>query len=587
MDAATQHKKKLLGRVVRSYVLPYRGRLLVAMGCMIIMAAATAANAYMMQPVMDDIFLNKNRELLLIIPFVLFGIAVINALADYGQSYSLRYTGQHVVADMQADLFAHLIAADITLHQQESSGNLIARLTHDIMLMRNAVSTVLTGFVKESLSMVFLVGVMFYQGWEMALGAFGILIFAVLPILKLGRRMRKVAGATQSRLSGFTGQLDDILRSVKVVKAYNREAHEAKRVRQSVAELCTLYVKAARIQVLSGPLMAILTGAAIAGIIGYGGAQVMDGTLSAGAFFSFITAMLMAYRPVKVLAGLNTQLQEGMAAAERFYAVMDKQPDIISNPQAPALPRTADGIRFCDVHFTYPHSDAGIHGVSFDVPPGKTVALVGSSGGGKSTIMQLILRFYDVDAGHIEIGGHALPEVELRSLRNQCALVSQEVLLFDDTVRANIGYGNLDADDNAIIDAAKRANAHAFIAALPQGYDTPIGAGGNRLSGGQRQRIAIARALLKEAPILLLDEATSALDTESERHVQQALDTLMGTRTTLVIAHRLSTVQHADTIVVIEGGHAVEVGTHSELLARNGRYAALYAQQFSSVEPAA
>jgi len=576
----------LYQRVVHDYVRHYRFRLLGAAGCMIVMAAATAANANMMQPVLDDIFLHKDTALLVMLPLLLLVITFLSGLADYGQSYWLRYVGQRVVSDMQGDLFAHLLHADIAEHQQHSSGKLISRLTNDIMLMRNTVSTVLTGFVKESLSLIFLVGVMFYQGWEMAIGAFFVLLFAVLPVLKLGRRMRKVAGSTQSRLSEFTGQLDDILRGVRVVKAYVREEHEAQRVRDSINALFKLYAKAARIQIMSGPLLSMLSGFAIAGVIWYGGMQVVQGHTSPGAFFSFITAMLMAFRPVKVIAGLNTQMQEGMAAASRFYAVIDTKPQVHNREGAVPLTITRGDIALEHLSFTYPEADAGLFDVSLTIPAGKSLALVGASGGGKSTLMQLLLRFYDPQAGRITMDGHDIRNVTLASLRGNIALVSQEVMLFDDSVYANILYGRLDATREEVMDAATRAHAHEFIMELPDGYETQVGSQGLRLSGGQRQRISIARAILKNAPILLLDEATSALDSASERYVQHALESMMHTRTTLVIAHRLSTIRHADSIVVLGEGRIIEQGTHDQLLARGGAYSTLYQQQFATQEAA-
>jgi subfamily B ATP-binding cassette protein MsbA len=581
MSSDPQSSKILLRRLLHGYVLRYRKVLLLGMGCMVIMAATTAANAYMMQPVLDDIFVRKDAALLLVIPLIIFSISVVNGVSDYGQSLALRYTGQRIVSDMQSDLFAHLIRADLATFHDTSSGKLLSRMTNDIMLMRQAVSSVLTGFVKESLTAIFLIGVMFYQSWQMACIAFGVLIFAVLPILRLGRRMRKVSHDTQARLGDFNGQLDETFMAAKMVKAYSREDYEITRVNASIRALFKLYYKAARIQVMNGPIMVMLGGIAVALIIWSGGYKVVHGTTTPGAFFSFLTAMLMAYRPVKALSGLNSQLQEGLAAAQRFYAMMDLAPTITDAADALPLVIEKGDITFADVSFRYQNESAGIFNLSLLVPAGKTVALVGPSGAGKTTLMHLLLRLYEPQQGTIRIDGQHIREVTLASLREQVGLVSQDVSLFDDTVRANIAYGKLDATDAEIIEAAQQAHAHAFIMQLPQGYDTPIGAHGVKLSGGQRQRLSIARALLKNAPILLLDEATSALDTASERAVQEALDTLMQHRTTLVIAHRLSTIQHADHIVVLEAGRIVEQGTHDVLLAKQGLYASLYHQQFA------
>jgi subfamily B ATP-binding cassette protein MsbA len=572
----------LLRRVVSAYIEPYRGRLFLAMLAMIVVAAATGANAYMIQPVLDGIFMNKNAELLMLLPLAVIAITLVQSLADYLQTLQLRYVGQKVVSDMQGDLFAHLMHADLTTFHDQTSGRLISRMTNDIMLLRQAVSTVLTGFIKESLTLVFLVGVMFYQSWQMSLISFAILVFAVLPILRLGRRMRKVTGATQARFADFTSQLDDTFQGVRAVKSYGREDFEIARVRHSVAELFALYYKAARIQAASAPMLNLLGGVAVAAVIWFGGMKVIAGITTTGAFFSFLTAMIMAYRPVKVLASLNSQLQEGMAAASRFFEVMDRDPVIADAPHAVPLRVSEGAVTFEHAYFTYPGGKAGVFDISFHLPPRKIVALVGPSGGGKSTIINLLQRFYETNAGRILVDGQEVRDVTLASMRQAFALVSQDIVLFDDTVANNIRYGRLDATEDDIIAAAKKAHADAFIRELPQGYDTPIGPHGVRLSGGQRQRLSIARAILKDAPILLLDEATSALDNTSERAVQTALNELMAARTTLVIAHRLTTIHHADEILVLDQGRIVERGTHTELVAAGGMYHGLYQLQFSA-----
>jgi len=573
---------QLMRRVVRTYVMPYRKRLFIAMGCMIVVAASTALQAYMVKPVLDDIFVNKDTTRLALIPLAIMFIAFCNGAADYGQSLQLRYVGQGVVSDMQADLFKHLIHADITLFHDQASGRLISRMTSDIMLMRLSVSNVLTGFIKESLTAIFLVALMFVQSWQMALFTFCILMFAILPTIRLGRRMRKITDATQARFADFTSQLDDTFQGVRAVKAYGREDFETARVRKSVSELFHLYYKASRVQAASGPMMNIIGAIAIAAVIWYGGFKVIHGETTVGAFFSFITAMMLAYRPVKVIASLNTQMQEGMAAAARFFDVMDKQNVIQQSSNAVALNVAKGEVMLEDISFHYGEGTGGIDHVSFSIPAGQTVALVGPSGAGKTTLMNLLLRYYDVSTGGIRIDGQDIKDVTIASLRAAFALVSQDIVLFDDTVRANIAYGRLDASEAEIMDAAKKAHADEFIRELPQGYDTPVGPQGVKLSGGQRQRLSIARAILKNAPILLLDEATSALDNTSERLVQEALAELMQNRTTLVIAHRLSTIHHADQIVVMDKGRIVESGTHKSLLEKKGLYHDLYQLQFAA-----
>lgn len=563
---------ELYKRLVKTYVLRYRVVLAIAALSMVLVAGSTAANAYIMQPVLDDIFVHKNEKLLMLLPVIIAVLAFINAVGDYGQSVTLKYIGQRVVCDMQVDLYAHLLYSDISLFHDQAGGRLISRLTNDIMLMRQSVSQVLTGMIKESLTMIFLIGVMFYQSWQMSCVALFILVFAILPIQRLGRRMRKIADATQRQLGDFTAQLDDTFQGVRVVKAYGREDFEVERARKTIRELFKLYYKAAKVQSGSSPIMGMLGGLAIGAIIWYGGFHVVRGETTPGAFFSFITAMLVAYRPVKVLAGLNTQLQEGMAAAARFFQVVDAPPAIRDRADATELEVTDGVITFDDAGFHYNEHGAGVDDVTFTVPSGGTVALVGASGSGKTTIMNLLLRFYEIQSGRIAIDGQDIRSVTLHSLRNAFAFVSQEVILFNDTVRANIAYGKRGATDESIIAAAKKAHAHEFILQLPQGYDTPIGPLGVKLSGGQRQRLSIARAVLKNAPILLLDEATSALDTASERAVQAALTELMQGRTTLVIAHRLSTIQHADNILLLQAGRIRAQGTHEELLKHSSDY---------------
>jgi subfamily B ATP-binding cassette protein MsbA len=562
----------LYRRLLSTYVWRYRRTLIIGALCMLVTAGGLAAQAYLMQPVLDDIFINKKADYLLFLPLLLIAIAFVSALGDYGQSIAIRYVGTRAVGDMQGDLFAHLMHADIRLFHDQTSGRLISRMTNDIMAMRQSVSQVIVGLVKESVTAIALVGVMLWQSMSMSAIAIAILVFAVLPITRLGRRMRKVADDTQNQLGDFTAQMDDTFQGVRVVKAYGREDYETGRVRETIRRIFKLYFRAARVQAAAGPIVMLLSGCAVAAIIWFGGYKVLHGMLTPGQFFSFLTAMLMVYRPVKIIAGLNTQLQEGMAAAARFFNVLDTPAAIQDRAGARDVTITHGHIAFEHVSFHYDSGTRALSDVHFNIPAGQVVALVGSSGAGKTTLMNLLLRFYEISGGAIRIDGTDIRDMTLASLRRAFALVSQDIVLFNDTVRANIAYGALDADNDAIIAAAKKAHAHDFILALPQGYDTPIGPQGVKLSGGQRQRISIARAILKSAPILLLDEATSALDTASERAVQEALEQLMRGRTTLVIAHRLTTIQHAHAIVVLKDGRVVANGQHTTLLAESEAY---------------
>lgn len=575
------HAGALIRRLIRDHVARYWPWLLAAIGCMTVAAASVAANAWLMKPVIDDVFTDKNAFMLIVVPLAVIAVAVANGFATYGQATLMNFTGQRIIADLQQRLYQHLMRADLAFFHSTTTGTLISHFTNDTQMLRGAVSTVLTGIAKDALTLVFLIALMIYRDPLMSLVALVAFPLAILPIRRLGRRMRKVSTQTQEQLGDFTTLLGQTLQGVRHVKAYTMEEAETRRANATIDRVFGLWFKAARTRALVPPIMEFLGSLAIALVIWYGGARVIAGETTAGTFFSFITALLLAYQPVKNLANLNVALQEGLAAATRLFAVLDREPTIRDRPDAKPLRLSAGHIRFEGVVFAY-HADApALVGVDLDVPAGKTVALVGPSGSGKSTILNLLPRFYDVDAGRIIIDGQDIREVTLHSLRRNMALVSQEVALFDDTVRANIAYGKFDATEDEIVAAARRAAAHDFIMELPDGYDTRVGEHGVKLSGGQRQRLSIARAMVKDAPILLLDEATSALDTESERLVQQGLQELVRGRTTLMIAHRLSTIQQADAICVIDGGRVVERGTHAELLAEGRAYARLHSLQFA------
>ena len=572
---------ELMGRLWREHIKQYLGWILLAIGCMVIMAIANAFSAYMMRPIVDDVFVTKNEAMLWPVGLIVVATFFCKGMANYGQAMLLNFVGLKIIADTQKKLFEHLTKMEVQFFVDNPTGQLISRFTIDVAQMKLAVSNGLTGVGRDLMSLIGLVGVMFYQDWKLAVASFFVFPIAVIPIVKLGKRIRKVTANTQQEMGVFSTVLHQTFQGIRVVKAYSMEVYETSKVSQVVDRVRKLNMQAARTRELSRPIMETLGGVAIFIVIIYGGSRVIDNETTAGAFFSFITALLMAYEPMKRLANLNASIQEGMASAQRLFMVLDREPQIQEPLQEIAFGRAKGEIRLEKIRFSYSKEQRILSDLSIHVPVGHTVALVGASGSGKSTILNLIPRFYEVNEGFVSIDGINVRNITFESLYQNIALVSQEVTLFDDTVSCNIAYGRLDASQNQIEKAAKSAAAHEFITALPEGYNTVVGEHGIRLSGGQRQRLAIARAVLKNAPILLLDEATSALDTESEQYVKKALDALMMNRTTLVIAHRLSTVTDADKICVIENGRVMEEGTHSELLEKKGVYKRLYELQFA------
>ncbi|MSO72171.1 MAG: ATP-binding cassette domain-containing protein [Rhodospirillaceae bacterium] len=571
----------LYRRLLREAVAPYAGRFALASLCMVAVAVSTAALAWLMDPVVNQVFVERRAELLWPVGLAVFATFAVKGIGAYGQTVIMTRVGQTVLTDLQNRLFRHLLEMDLTFFAAHRTGTLISRLTTDIAAMRTAVSTALTGLGREALSIVFLVGVMFYQDWLLAAVASVAFPATVIPISGLGRRLRTMTANTQTQTGAFMTLVDQCLNGIRLVKAYRMEDYENARARRLTTDIRDRVIAAERVKALASPLMETLGGVAVTIVIVYGGWRVIGGETTAGAFFSFITALLSAYRPMKALANANASVNEGLAGAERLFAVLDTKPALHEKPGAVVLRVTRGEVCFENVTFSYGGALEALKGVSFTAQPGKTTALVGPSGAGKTTVLNLIPRFYDITSGSITIDGRNIADVTLASLRDAVALVSQDVVLFDDSVRANIRYGRAGASDTDVEEAARAAGAYEFISALPEGFETAVGERGQTLSGGQRQRIAIARALLKDAPILLLDEATSALDAETERQVQSALERLKQGRTTLVIAHRLATVATADQICVIDQGRVAEQGAHGTLLSKGGLYARLHALQGS------
>lgn len=567
--------KYIITRLLADHIKPYKSKLLTAVFFMVIVAAMNAVIVYMTKPMVDDVLIKGDRFMLRVVPIMILGVFLIKGIAEYWQSYLIKSTGQRILTDIQLLMYEHLLKADLAFIQTQSSGRLISRFTNDISLMRGAVSNLLIGCAKHLLSVVFLIGTMLYVEPMLTIYTFIAFPIAIYPAQQLGRKMRKIANSTQEELGNYTAQLDETFQSIKVVKSYIAEGFEVLRGKVMMERICELYKKAARFDALTSPMMEILNGCAVAGIIMYGGMLVLDGKTTTGSLFTFLAAFISAYRPYKSLVSLNVDLQEGLAASKRLFQVLDTQPHVHDKPDAKAVEFHNPEIIFEDVSLNFNTKQALNH-LSLTIPAGKTTAIVGQSGGGKTSLANLLVRFYEPSEGSISISGHNIRDIKLESLRRQIALITQDTMLFDATVLDNIAYGKEGATREEVIEAAKAAAAHEFIMEMAQGYDTPIGNQGLILSGGQRQRISIARAFLKDAPILIMDEATSSLDTTSERAIQKALQRLTRDRTTVIITHRLHSIEDSDQIIVMKQGKIAERGTHEGLMKAGGEYHKLY-----------
>jgi subfamily B ATP-binding cassette protein MsbA len=571
---------EIIGRIWREHLRPRLGLLATAGLAMVLTAATTGAIPFLIQRTADDVFVGKNADMVYWITGAIVTVTIVKAIAEYVADVTVAYLGHRFVADLRLQMFSKLARADLNWIQRVHSGRLLAGFLNDAMLIRQTASRSMVTLGENYLKIVILVGAMFYMDPRFSLL---ILIFMPIAWIMLSRQRRKMRRSTTKSLQE-TGDLSALvsqtLRSMRVVRAYQQEQREEERAASTVNRALEFTMRGTRARALSSPSMELLVGLGFALAIYFAGTQGVRGDLTLGHFMGFMTAALLIYTPMKSAATLQTQLQEGIAAASRVFGIIDKEVKLNETEDAKPLEVRRGEIEFKNVSFAYEPENSVLRSVSLNVPPGKTVALVGPSGSGKSTLVNLCLRFFDPDRGKVTIDGQDIKHVSVESLREAIALVTQDPVLFDDSIRANIAYGTKPMVEDRVIRAAQAAAAHDFIMALPKGYDTRVGEAGGLLSGGERQRIAIARALYKDAPILLLDEPTSSLDSEAEAKVQSALEELMLGRTVLMIAHRLSTVKKADLICVLDQGRIVEIGRHDELVAKGGLYTRLHRTQF-------
>lgn len=570
--------KRLL-LMARQYYL----RFTLAVICMIIAGGLQSALPLIAKPAIDEIFVSKDISALKWIPFAVVAIFLFKGLANYGQAVLMSSIGLRIVTNLRNQLYEQIQKQSLSFFADHPTGLLMSRITNDVQSVQTASAEAITALVKDTFMLIGLIGVIFYTDWKLALIAIVVFPLTIYPIAWFGKKMRKVTTSTQITMGTLNSLLQETISGTRIVKAFGMEKYESNRFAAENEKLFKYNMKAVSVNAISSPLMDFLGGLGIAAVIFYGGYNVVHGNSTPGTFFSFIAALLMLYEPVKRLTNINNTINQGIAGADRIFSIIDRVPDIKDKPGAVVLPPISKSIDMKSVTFCYEKTPV-LKNINLSIKAGEVVAFVGMSGGGKTSLVNLIPRFYDVTQGRVLIDGHDIRDVTLKSLRGQIAIVTQQTILFNDTVRNNIAYGDIERTEEDITNAARAANAHDFIMKMPKGYDTNIGELGAKLSGGEKQRLSIARAILKNAPILILDEATSSLDTEAEIEVQDALDNLMKGRTTLVIAHRLFTIRNADRIIALVNGEIVEEGNHESLMAKKGEYFRLYNLQFKDEE---
>ena len=574
MSEKVSHPLSIYKRLLR-FVKPYTGMLIISVVAMVGVALSTGASALLIKNILDDIFIEGDRQMLVLVPLAIMVIYLIKGGCRFVRMYVMNSAGIRMVRDIRNELYEHLHRLSLSYFTEIPTGTLMSRVTYDVAMIQGAVTEALTGAVRDILTIFVLAGVVLYR--NATLGAITLLVLpiAAYPLIQFGRRMKKASKRSQEQMGDLSKLMQERIGGVGLVKAFGTEEVELERFKADNERLVKTFLKIQKVKAMSSPVMEFIGACTIAAVVWVGGMMVIKGTMTVGEFFSFLAALMMLYEPIKHITSVNNVIQQGLAAAERVFDLLDISPDIVDDPSAVALPPVKGNIRFEKVSFRYDR-DWVLRDIDLDIETGSRLAIVGTSGGGKTTLVNLIPRFYDVTSGSVKIDEHDVRSVTQKSLRQQVSVVSQEVILFNDTIRNNICYGVNHVTDEEVERALNAAYASEFVASLPDGYDAIIGERGTRLSGGQRQRLSIARALIKDSPILILDEATSSLDTESEQLVQKALENLVRGRTTIVIAHRISTVRDADKIIVLSNGRIVETGRHDDLMDLGGEYSRLY-----------
>ena len=574
---------KILLRLYNSYVKKSLHKLIIALFLSFGVAGGTAAIAWLLDPAVKKIFIEQDTSMMIFIPFAIVLAFSVKGLSLYFARTLLIKLGNGIVKELQVQLSSSVLKSDIHVIESKHSGKYLSHFLYDVGQVMNLVSSGILNLMKDSLTLIVLVSLMFYQNWKLAMLALIMMPLAAFVAKSLGKRIGKAVTESTKIAGDLTSFLSEMLRGSRMIKIYQQEKFELDRSKKIITAMMEKQNKIGFIMIRATPIMEILTGIMIAGFIYYSGFMIASGEMQINNFFSFLTAMMLSYQPIRSLATINMLFYQGAAGAERVFKVLDTEPNIKENISTPSLKIDKGNIEFKSVSFTYPNTnDEAVKNINILIDGGSTAALVGHSGAGKSTIVNLIPRFYDPIKGEVHIDKQNINSVSLSSLRKNISMVSQDVILFDDTVRANIAYANLRASDEEIIKACEFAAANEFIESLPQSYETMIGENGIRLSGGQKQRISIARALLKNSPIILLDEATSSLDSDSEEKVQNAIMNLTKNKTTLVIAHRLSTIIRANKIIVLNQGKIADIGTHNDLLKNSIIYKNLYSKQLSA-----